>query len=89
MAARVCKYHCVLEKGQSMKKHWQQEHTAEYAKVRKWLGETDAKIVSAEILAAEGMRGLGGDEIPGKDGVKGGRITRPMAVESTAVRERK
>lgn len=74
--ARACKYHCVLEKGQTMKQHWQRAHGAEYRKLRKWLGETDAKIASYDILAKEGLDGRGKDEIPGPHGeeIKGKRI---------------
>ena len=42
-----------------MKKHWQENHGEEYAKVRAWLGESSAKIASLSWLAAECRKGPG------------------------------
>lgn len=66
--AQVCKYHCTLAKGQTMKQHWLENHASEYRKIRRWLGETEAKIASHELLAREGMSGRGRNEIPGPHG---------------------
>lgn len=40
-----------------MREHWDSEHPEKYAKVRAWLREQDAKVMQAEMVAEEGMRG--------------------------------
>jgi hypothetical protein len=41
-----------------MQTHWTKSHPVEYAQIRRWLGETDAKIARTKVLAEEGMQGL-------------------------------
>lgn len=60
----------MLEKDQTLKQHWQLMHPEELRKIRKWLGETEAKIASHEILAREGLDGRGKDQIPGPSGIE-------------------
>jgi hypothetical protein len=43
-----------------MKSHWMNTHPMKFGEIKSWLGESDARIRSAEALAREGMRGPGG-----------------------------
>lgn len=51
------------------------EHAAELAKIKQWLGESDAKIATFAALAAEGMKGTGQDDssVIGQRYDRGGR----------------
>lgn len=74
---RICKQ-CgqAMLKGEKLKGHWQMKHETEYAEIKKWLGETEAKIESHAILAKEGLRGVGSDDpgIVGHRYDRGGRV---------------
>ena len=48
-----------MKKGERLKTHWRDLHPEDYTKRMVWLGESEAKIKSAMILAGEGMRGPG------------------------------
>jgi hypothetical protein len=48
-----------MKKGEKLKAHWRDKHPEDYTKRMLWLGESEAKIKSAMILASEGMKGPG------------------------------
>jgi hypothetical protein len=64
-----------MKHGERLKEHWQMEHAAELAKIKQWLGESDAKIATFAALAAEGMKGTGQDDssVIGQRYDRGGR----------------
>ena len=65
---RRCRFRCELKKGEKLRKHMNTYHPEYYRKVQAWLGATEAKLTSAEILARDGMKGPGGTA-----GAPGGR----------------
>ena len=56
----ICKQ--PMRKGERLKNHARDYHPIQFRAIQKWLGATDAKIASAELLAKEGMKGPGATE---------------------------
>lgn len=49
-----------MAKGERLKTHWRDKHTEEFIARQVWLGESEAKIRAAILVAGEGMKGAGG-----------------------------
>jgi hypothetical protein len=48
-----------MKKGERLKSHWRSLHSEDFVKVETWLGESEAKLRTAILVAGEGMKGPG------------------------------
>ena len=48
-----------MGKGERLKTHWRDLHTEDWVARQKWLGESEAKLRAAILVAGEGMKGPG------------------------------
>ncbi len=74
---RRCKFGCELSSGEQLRKHVSRMHPEYFTQVRKWLGDTDAKLRSAQILGQDGMKGCDGIEGQERKRGKFDRAPRP------------
>lgn len=49
-----------MGKGERLKTHWRDMHTEDWVARQKWLGESEAKLRAAILVAGEGMKPASG-----------------------------
>lgn len=48
-----------MGKGEKMQVHWKDKHPEELAKIKRWLGESEEKLATLEVVASDGLKGPG------------------------------